>query len=166
MIDTQFARLTAVFWKTGDESSQAATFAEYRKALRGHSERAIERAVDRAIQDGDKMPLPAHLRRLAQEADAAIRGAIHGGGGTRKVVCMSCSTAFPMWTFCPKCHPDKSHLPPNPMVIWPQSSCKTVEEWEATGHEAADWYSSRDARIGDHDPILTAPPKLLGSGSA
>lgn len=123
----QFSRLTVLFWKTGTDDEHASSYREYRRALGGIAPHALDAAIDRAIREGDKMPLPAKLRLWAREAAPPM------GSSAGMVSCCVCaskgkSTLMPKWTFCPACFPNASREP-HPLTIFPQCTLEQAERY-------------------------------------
>ncbi len=175
MNDADFTKLVTAFWRTAEPEKTHNLKAVLLDAFDGSTASTARDVIARAIREEDRMPSIAWFRRASREqrSHAGVAGRIPAG----MVICIGkhpdkgCGEVFPMWTWCPKCYPEKQGQPPRPMAIWPQSSHKTVEAFEAAGAEAGEWYSSRDPRPGDNDPILVEPPhvtqrKLLAAEAA
>lgn len=140
MMPQQFDRLTGVFWKTGKPDELATTFREYRKALTGFDDRAVDIAIDRAIREGEKMPLPSKLRAWAFEAKPKMPEKRDG-----MVRCSKCDekgrvTFMPTWTHCHVCNPG-ADTTPRPLMVFPQSTFEQAERHlngEQVDHIAGD----------------------------
>ena len=106
-----FDRLTAAFWPLMGADKVMRAFTSYEQGTRGVEDHAFAPAVDWFIEQGDKMPLPADLRRKAR----ALSSTGEQTGGRGMVRCVGrdkpCNTLFPVWTDCPQCSPSGSRLP-------------------------------------------------------
>lgn len=91
----QIARLCDVWGKpfAADNTRSRRMVSEYHKALDGVAPGELEGAVDLAIREGDRWPMPAKLRQLAMQWRATHRQA-HGSPDGRRDVCLACRTEY------------------------------------------------------------------------
>jgi len=156
LLANDFERLVAAFWRMADEHQVSRMKGLAEDAFRGVATNHAALAITRAIQECEKPPAWAALRRMAQDAQGPTA---YGGG--KIVACIGkdgrkCGTLFPMWTMCPSCYPSQS----GPLLereIWPQSSESTVEAWEARSHSSAETWDEQHARAAASDAEMKKP---------
>lgn len=131
----QFNRLTATFWPLMGPEKVNRAYDSYAAGTRSLPPESYESAVEWALNESEKMPIPAELTRRARAAARSTAVVQYGEG--QLVRCIGrgtkpCDTLFPIWTDCPTCYPGGSRTP-RPMVTHAQYSFEQEEEMRANG---------------------------------